>query len=70
MFECSGVEWLQRRVVVLLHPANHLARVPTLPTAPSLTLQEVSEPEAVKELIRKAVRDEMERLKVRRFTER
>jgi SpoVK/Ycf46/Vps4 family AAA+-type ATPase len=38
-------------------------------TTPSVTFQEVSGPEDVKELVRKAAREEMERLKVRRFTD-
>ena len=38
-------------------------------TTPTLTFLEVSEPEKVKETVRTAAREEMERLKVRRFTD-
>ena len=37
------------------------------PTRPVLVLEDVSEPEALKELIRKVAREEIERLQVRRF---
>ncbi len=38
-------------------------------TTPSITFQEITDPESVKEVIRKASREEIERLKVRRFTD-
>ena len=37
------------------------------PSRPVLVLEDVSEPEALKDLIRKVAREEIERLQVRRF---